>query len=143
MRIWTLHPTYLDVKGLVAVWREALLAQRVLSGATRGYRQHPQLIRFKQLADPMGAIATYLYYVYEEASIRGYAFDAEKIATQPSTARILTTQGQLLYEWQHLKVKLQSRAPVTYRHLTAVQEPRPHPLFIITAGPVESWEITG
>lgn len=32
MRLWTLHPKYLDTKGLVALWREALLAQKVLQG---------------------------------------------------------------------------------------------------------------
>ncbi|HKX52383.1 MAG TPA: pyrimidine dimer DNA glycosylase/endonuclease V [Nitrosospira sp.] len=37
MRLWTLHPRYLDTKGLVAAWREALLAQKVLSGLTSGY----------------------------------------------------------------------------------------------------------
>jgi hypothetical protein len=36
MRLWTLHPKYLDARGLVALWREALLAQKVLRGATRG-----------------------------------------------------------------------------------------------------------
>jgi hypothetical protein len=141
MRIWSLHPSYLDAKGLVALWREALLAQRVISGNTSGYRLHPQLTRFKQQADPMGAIASYLYEVYQEARLRGYAFQREKIASQVRPVRIPTTQGQLLYEWQHLKKKLELRAPEKYRELAAVQEPRPHPLFIITAGPVEGWEV--
>jgi hypothetical protein len=30
MRIWSLHPKYLDSKGLVALWRESLLAKNVL-----------------------------------------------------------------------------------------------------------------
>jgi hypothetical protein len=142
MRIWTLHPSYLDAKGLVAVWREALLAQRVLSGATTGYRRHPQLTRFKQVADPMGAIATYLYHIYEEAGNRGYTFDRQKIASPHSAEPIPTTHGQLLYEWEHLKAKLHSRAPEKYQSIAAVQEPTPHPLFTIIAGPVEAWEIT-
>lgn len=141
MRIWTLHPTYLDAKGLVAVWREALLAQCVLSSTTTGYRQHPQLTRFKQMSDPSAAIATYLLAIYEEACIRGYAFNRAKIATPQSKVRILTTHGQLLYEWEHLKMKLRSRAPDKYRELAAVQEPTPHPLFTIIAGPVETWEV--
>ena len=37
MRLWTLHPKYLDPQGLVALWREALLARAVLQGKTRGY----------------------------------------------------------------------------------------------------------
>ena len=141
MRIWTLHPTYLDAKGLVAVWREALLAQHVLSGATIGYRQHPQLIRFKQAADPAGAIASYLYHIYEEACRRGYRFNRTKIAEHQSVARLPTTEGQLLYEWEHLKGKLQARAPEKYKEIAAVPEPVPHPLFTIVAGPVEPWEI--
>lgn len=44
MRLWTLHPKYLDPKGLVALWRETLLAQRVLAGRTRGYRFDESLI---------------------------------------------------------------------------------------------------
>ena len=32
MRLWSLSPRYLDVKGLVAVWREGLLADAVLLG---------------------------------------------------------------------------------------------------------------
>lgn len=132
---------YLDAKGLVAVWREALLAQCVLSGTTTGYRKHPQLTRFKEMSDPIGAIATYLHSIYEEACSRGYAFNREKIAAPPSTVRIPTTRGQLLYEWDHLKMKLQSRTPDKYRELAAVQEPTPHPLFTIIAGPVETWEV--
>jgi len=47
VRIWSLHPKYLDRQGLTACWREALLAQAVLNGATRGYTRHPQLVRFR------------------------------------------------------------------------------------------------
>jgi hypothetical protein len=32
MRLWSLHPEYLDANGLVALWREALLAQAFLQG---------------------------------------------------------------------------------------------------------------
>lgn len=49
MRIWSLHPKYLDTKGLVALWRETLLAQHVLSGKTKRYKNHPQLARFKNV----------------------------------------------------------------------------------------------
>jgi hypothetical protein len=38
MRLWTLHPKCLDARGLVVPWREALLAQKVLRGETRGYK---------------------------------------------------------------------------------------------------------
>jgi hypothetical protein len=132
---------YLDTKGLVALWREALLAQHVLSGRTIGYRNHPQLARFKTAPDPAGAIAGYLRYVYEEACSRGYRFRADKIAAPHSEAPIVTTNGQLLYEWRHLRTKLQLRAPTKYQEIAAIQEPQAHPLFTIIPGPVEAWEI--
>lgn len=141
MRLWTLHPQYLDAKGLVAAWREALLAQHVLSGATTGYRQHPQLLRFKQAPDPAGAIATFLHGIYEEATRRGYRFDQSKIIAPLSEAQIETTSGQLRYEWEHLLAKLQARAPTKYQEIAAVLEPSPHPLFTIVDGPVEAWEV--
>jgi hypothetical protein len=43
MRLWSLHPQYLDPAGLVAVWREGLLARAVFAGQTTGYKHHPQL----------------------------------------------------------------------------------------------------
>jgi len=85
MRLWTLHPKYLDARGLVALWREALLAQKVLRGATRGYRHHPQLRRFSGLANPPAALASYLAAVHEEAVQRGYKFDAAKIGRRRPT----------------------------------------------------------
>jgi hypothetical protein len=140
MRIWTLHPKYLDARRLVAVWREGLLAQQVLRGKTRGYRHHPQLQRFKQQADPVAAIATYLDAVYEEASRRGYRFDPSKIEPHQGVERIPATSGQLLYEWEHLKQKLSGRDPAKYQQLLQVSEPEPHPLFAIVAGEVEAGE---
>jgi Pyrimidine dimer DNA glycosylase len=88
MRLWTLHPRYLDSKGLVAAWREALLAQKVLAGATRGYRHHPQLIRFQSQADPRAAIASFLVGLADEAANRGYRFDASKISRRRFKGRI-------------------------------------------------------
>jgi len=140
MRLWSLHPKYLDPRGLVALWREALLAQKVLQGATRGYRSHPQLARFRSHSDPLAAIASYLSFVLDEAVRRGYSFNAQKIATRRTTDRIPCTRGQLRYEWEHLKQKLRSRNPAAYLSMRAVSEPEPHPwLFLVEGGP-EPWE---
>jgi uncharacterized protein (DUF1330 family) len=141
MRLWTLHPRYLDTKGLLAAWREALLAQKVLEGKTRGYRNHPQLERFKSLTDPVSAIAAYLRALHSEASARGYQFSAEKINPSEFSGQIPCTRGQLLYEWNHLKKKLQARDRAKYREIADMQEPEAHPLFIIVEGDVEDWEI--
>ena len=140
MRLWTLHPRYLDAKGLVAAWREALLAQKVLAGATKGYRHHPQLARFQAQPDPEAAIATFLAGLAEEAGVRGYRFDTTKISNRRFKGRIPETRGQLLYEWAHLKTKLRVRAPGVDRQFRTVAIPTPHPLFRIVAGGVRDWE---
>jgi hypothetical protein len=109
MRLWSLHPSLLDTKGLVALWREGLLAQKVLRGNTAGYRSHPQLHRFRESDQPLVAISTYLWAVHDEATRRGYAFDASKIALERRPLSLAVTRGQLLFEWKHLKEKLRRR----------------------------------
>ena len=140
MRLWTLHPRYLDAKGLVAAWREALLAQKVLAGGTSGYRRHPQLARFQAQSDPIAAIATFLAGLADEAQSRGYHFDSSKISKPRLARRIPETNGQLLYEWSHLKAKLSKRAPKLARQFQGVVIPLPHPLFRIVPGNVRAWE---
>lgn len=141
MRIWSLHPTHLDAKGLVACWRETLLAQKVLRGLTEGYRNHPQLVRFRATDDPVVAVATYLHGVADEADARGYRFDRTRVvATADPTLRIPVTEGQVAHEWSHLLAKLELRDPARYRELSGTR-PTVHPLFEITPGPVETWEV--
>jgi len=140
MRLWTLHPKYLDARGLVALWREALLAQKVLRGATRGYKHHPQLRRFAKTKHPPAALAAYLKAVHEEAVRRGYQFDSSKIGVRRFRGKLNETHGQLLYEWLHLKRKLKKRDPKRLRDLVSVNIPAPHPLFRIVPGKVRSWE---
>ncbi|HEY0634875.1 MAG TPA: pyrimidine dimer DNA glycosylase/endonuclease V [Gammaproteobacteria bacterium] len=141
MRLWSLHPKYLDAKGLVALWREALLAQAVLSGETRGYTRHPQLIRFRESPAPLAAIAFYLQEVYAEAVRRGYRFDNRKIGGDGSVAQIPVTHGQLAYEWSHLQVKLAQRDPARLEAQKYLDQPEPHPLFRVVPGPVAAWEV--
>ena len=141
MRLWTLHPQYLDAKGLVAAWREGLLAQKVLAGATKGYRHHPQLIRFQAHAEPAAAIATFLAALADEAVQRGYHFDATKIPARRTADLIVETRGQLLYEWGHLRAKLRVRSPEVYRRIRSVKSPDTHSLFKIVPGEIRAWEI--
>lgn len=164
MRLWTLHPKYLDGKGLVALWREALLAKAVLAGETKGYRHHPQLDRFKVQPEPVMWLNVYLIGIYNEALNRNYRFDYTKI--DPDTMllreqRMLTTTGQIEYEWHHLQNKLMERAPETaakWAHSAGHQQPVPlqpngysvgvsnslkvvpHPLFKIVQGNVGDFE---
>jgi hypothetical protein len=140
MRLWSLHPKYLDRKGLSAVWREGLLAQKVLLGKTRGYRRHPQLDRFRKCGKPVDAIGLYLKAVYDEAARRGYAFDARKIKSSRRILRLPVKRGQIKFEWRHLLAKLIRRDRKKYLEIRAVSRPMPHPLFRIIAGGVEDWE---
>ena len=140
MRVWTLHPRYLDAKGLVALWREALLAQKVLHGLTKGYTNHPQLLRFREQEDPLGAIAHYLRIVHQESLRRGYRFDASKITPGSWDGTIEETHGQLLFEWGHLLRKLESRCPERFDSFIELALPSPHPLFVITEGAIKEWE---
>lgn len=140
MRLWTLHPKYLDARGLVALWREGLLAQAVLRGRTNGYVNHPQLIRFRGLPSPVGAVADYLRAVHAEAVTRGYSFDARKISRAHSSRSVNVTRGQLEYEWHHLMAKLATRDPERQARFEKVRRVRPHPLFHVVPGGVEPWE---
>ena len=140
MRLWSLHPQYLDAKGLVALWREALLAQAVLGGKTAGYRHHPQLHRFRAQPSPVCAIAAYLRAVHAEAATRGYRFDGSRIAPGRTAPRIAVTRGQLDFEWHHLMAKLEARAPERWQTMSASDAVVPHPLFRVVPGEVADWE---
>ncbi len=140
MRLWSLHPRYLDARGLVALWREGLLAQRVLAGAANGYRHHPQLLRFRAQPDPSAAIAAYLREVLLEAVRRGYRFDESRIGRCASGMHMTVTRGQLAYELAHLRAKLATRDPAALQRIADVAEPESHPLFEVVPGEVEAWE---
>jgi hypothetical protein len=140
MRLWTIHPQYLDAQGLVAVWREALLAQAVLRGQTRGYRHHPQLERFRAHPLPRYAINAYLSGIHSEAVARGYAFNKIKVGPLRPVPLIATTTAQVSYEWQHLLRKLSARSRLLHRKWRGISSPQCHPLFTPVAGPIEPWE---
>ena len=140
MRLWSLHPKYLDTKGLVALWREALLAQAVLRGNTRGYLNHPQLLRFRQQSSPLDASASYLVAVHAEAQYRGYSFNLSKVGSVESISLIRVTSGQIKFEKRHLLSKLAGRSPSFYSQFSVVTSPEIHPLFESISGDIELWE---
>lgn len=141
MRIWSLHPRYLDRQGLVACWRETLLAQAVLAGRTHGYTRHPQLERFRELPLPVAAVGAYLGVVADEADDRGYRFDRSRIDLPgPAAPAMTVTLGQLEFEWSHLQAKLAARSPDVAERWLPVDRPDPHPSFLVVSGPVATWE---
>lgn len=142
MRIWSIHPKYLDVKGLLALWRETLLAQNVLLGNTKGYKNHPQLLRFKNHPASLNAISNYLHEVYFEAYKRGYNFNREKILYKKTAITLIKVNlGQVNYEWQHFLKKIEVRENLLFQTLKVLKKVEPHPVFFIADGEVESWEI--
>lgn len=140
MRLWTLHPMYLDPQGLVALWREALLARAVLRNETRGYRRHPQLERFQSHPSPRLAINAYLAAIHCEAASRGYSFDRSKIGPVRQLAPVAASSGQIDYEWTHLLQKLAARSPRLFERWRDLDTPACHPLFDPRPGPVATWE---
>lgn len=136
MRLWSLHPKHLDKAGLGALWREGLLARAVLTGQTRGYRNHPQLDRFKGQARPVEALDSYLHCVVDEADRRGYNYNRTKLGTRRSApASMLVRSGQVQYESDWLNSKLMLRTGIGLAGPV-----QPHPDFTVVPGGVESWE---
>jgi len=142
MRLWSLHPKYLDSKGLVAVWREALLAKNVLLGKTKGYVNHPQLTRFRNSEEPINYINLYLSNIYNESLVRGYVFDKSKFTIDLNLVAIPinVTSGQVKYEWLHLLNKLKERERDKYEQIKSEKEIKLNSVFKMVQGPVEKWE---
>ena len=141
MRIWSVHPKYLDAKGLVALWRETLLAKNVLEGKTKGYKNHPQLIRFKAVEKPLEAINQYLAEVWDEATRRGYNFDRNKIDFDFQKIKIDVTTGQMQYEFNHLLKKLEQRDPERFKQFEYLKLVDCAEIFEVKEGEIEKWEI--
>ena len=145
LRLWSLHPSYLDSKGLTAVWREGLLAQAVLLGRTIAWKNHSHLIRFKSHEKPIAAIGFYLLKIYEEANNRGYNYNRIKITKPSKNIKLIdVTKGQLLYELTILMERLKTRDSRKYEEIVDLHQreiiPKPHPLFALIEGDVEPWE---
>ena len=140
MRLWSIHPKYLDTKGLLAQWREGLLAKKVLEGKTKGYKNHPQLERFKKYSNPLDAINAFLYYTLEEAKKRGYDFDEKKIDYIRLEKAIPVNDGQIKYEFEHLLRKLERRDKKKYHEIKDEKGIKCNPLFFISKGGKEDWE---
>jgi hypothetical protein len=140
MRLWSIHPKYLDSKGLVALWRETLLAQKCLAGQTKGYYNHPQLNRFKETPDSMASIGTYLTGIAKEADQRKYNFDTSKIISYDLNIQMTVTKGQLEYEWQHFLKKIYIRDQARHDLLRNIKIPDAHSIFKVVLGDTEDWE---
>ncbi|MDW5563812.1 MAG: pyrimidine dimer DNA glycosylase/endonuclease V [Methanomassiliicoccus sp.] len=140
MRLWSIHPRYLDPPGLGGLWREALLAQGVVAGRTLAYRNHPQTRRLLEQPDPWGAIHDYLIGVWDEAHRRGYAYQRSRILPHAGDHPMEVPRGQFEYEAALLRLKLEARSP---RYLAGLPRPGdalPHPSIRMVEGGIAWWE---
>jgi hypothetical protein len=143
MRLWSIHPKYLDKKGLVGLWRESLLAKKVLEGKTKGYKNHPQLIRFKESENKLLYLNHYLYEVYKEGKKRNYKFNFEKInksLLEKRIKKIPITNCQLKYEFNHLKNKLIRRDKKHHNKINLTKSIKSSNIFTIKKGKICHWE---
>lgn len=129
MRLWTIHPKYMDRMGLLALWREGLLARKVLEGKTKGYRYHPELNSFKSHSSPAVAVNTYLLHVWKEGCRRGYDFDRTKIWGTQTREIIRIDKKEIECELKILRSKLWKRDREKHRELRNVRRPDLNPLF--------------
>lgn len=140
MRLWSIHPKYLDLKGLVALWRETLLAKKVLQNETKGYKNHPQLERFKNQTWPLEHMNIFLNEIYKEAKKRDYNFDQNKIGELSECSKVPVTTGQITYEFKHLLEKLKERDSMRYNKYKEITKIDINPAFKKVSGSIEKWE---
>lgn len=140
MRLWSIHPKYLDVKGFCGLWREGIIARNALLGIKEGYRNHPQLDRFKRQSNPVIFIDTYLLYVYKDSIRRKYNFNRDLFGYEFTDSKIPVTDGQLKYEIKHLLRKLKVRDIKRYEKLVNLDIIDVNPVFDVVSGDIEEWE---
>lgn len=129
----------------MAQWREGLGAQTSLRAwyfgdSTVGYQNHPQLERFKTCENPLGALHYYLLNTYSDSLVRKYKFNVSKLIVPDDTAyvHIPLHEGQLDYEIERLRGKIEKRAP---EELWRLEEKRESAyIFQLVDGDVETWE---
>lgn len=150
-RLWSLHPGYLDQKGLGACWKEAKGAQTSLMNPDAGGQQHSALIRFRAHHDPVGAIGAYMRSLWVEAALRrNYRYNYKLIAQPNPPSEVYetnfampVTKGQVQYEAEFLREKINKRDGLPRLYLPSpntLEAIRLHPLFYMVEGDVEDWE---
>lgn len=144
MRLWSLHPKYLDTRGLGALWREGLLAQACLVKQMGGYCKHPQLDRFRDAPNnhPVVLISRFLTDVFIESLGRGHDYDDGLIeaCNGGCWSLVPVTTAQLDLEAHILREKLTVRG-TEGRVLLPNGTPGPHPLFVpVESADIEPWE---
>ena len=143
MRIWSLHPQYLDQKGLGGQWEEGIIAQNTLFFQEGKYLNYPVLHRVKAHQEPVAWIGMYLNEILKEANVnRGYNYNDQLIKQLKPTLPMPVTRGQLYYEWTLLQGRLQKRDPVkmSLNDGVDINNIKANPMFYVIDGDIEDWE---
>ena len=147
MRIWTLHPRFLDRQGLLGQWREALQAKNALLDPHHSSNvcHERQLRRFKAAKiQALSCMGVYLHAVADEMILRGYKPNVSLIPYYVGTPSLIpVTQGQVNFEIAHLMAKLTERDPSRLLPLSKIRvlmSNQLNPIFKEVGGDIESWE---
>lgn len=144
MRLWSIHPRYLDRQGLTALWREGLGALTSIKPG-KGYHNHPQLDRFKKSNHQELLLQYYMRKVLWEAEARGYKFDASKLKPlriPSSREQIPVTRGQIEFEMKHLYKKMKERSIPQFSKNIKPKNVILNDCFYMIEGDIEPWEKT-
>lgn len=130
MSLWSVHPRYLDNKGLISAWNRGLQLQKQLSTEPARNTGNSQLIMFSRQEKPLHAIGSYLSFIASEGCRRGYKFTHEKILYPNFDEELLPIDSeQLRSENQMLQNRLKTRDKNRYQQLSSQSWPETHPLF--------------
>ena len=140
-RIWSLHPKYLDGIEIFFLWRNCIMAKKILDGTEKVNRKFPHLARFESSSNPIGAINIYLSEVYKIASTHGKNFKLDKFDDSFKDISLNVTKGQMEYEVELFKKKLRNRSSDTNALIFKIKIIEPNPLFKVVEGNKEAWDI--
>lgn len=150
MRLWSLHPSYLDKQALQVCWADALQAleyykqeRAYMKGITNDLSPYfyPCLDRFRMTGSPIAHITNYLHGLCDESERRNTPFGRAKLPEFTPGLRLKVTDGQIAREEKLLLLQLNRRKQTQlWMDLFVAEYVQPHPLFEIVSGPVEPWE---
>lgn len=155
MRLWTIHPKYLDGKRLTSQWKEGIQMMHIWKeigenpepAKRLGYVSHPQVRRLSNLlvADS-GLISLLLHQhltaVHEESVQRSYSFNKKLIDDLApdckNAPKVYVTMGQVAYEFALMATKNNewSQKVAIDPYMLC------NPIFQVVSGSIESWEKT-
>jgi hypothetical protein len=141
MRIWSIHPKYLDSKELLNLWNETIQAKNEFLTKFSGHFSNKQLERFLDLKNPLEAINSYMSSIYREAVKRDFSVDDSFMDWDfDDSIQIPVTAGQISHEISKLKSRLRERDEKKLQKLNGRTFLELHPIFYSVPGTIEEWE---